>query len=132
MNNDRLNFRTPWYLGDKFAGFQYWEFEHGQVKLIGQRWEPWVSKQDELTAKPDEQCTGLSDKNGDLIYEGDYVGFYVYEQDENWHGWHGTVIWYISSFGIETSSRFIHFENDIPMANPQGIEIIGNVHEKDE
>lgn len=132
MNNDRLNFRTPWYLGDKFAGFQYWEFEHGRVKLIGDCWKPWVSKRDELTAKPDEQCTGFSDKNGKLIYENDRVGFYVYEQDENWYGGIGTVIWYNSSWRIETSGRFIHFESDIPMANPQGIEIIGNVHEQAE
>lgn len=53
MNNDRFKFRTPWYYGDKFAGFQYWEFEHSQVKLIGEYWKSWVSKRDELTAKPD-------------------------------------------------------------------------------
>lgn len=77
-----------------------------------------------------EQCTGLSDKNGNLIYEGDCVGFYVYGQDEKWYGGEGTVIWYNSSWGIETSSRFICFENNISMANPQGIEIIGNIHEQ--
>lgn len=132
MNNDRFKFRTPWYLGDKFAGFQYWEFEHGQIKLIGDYWEPWVSKQDVLTTKPDEQCIGLSDKNGNLIYENDRVGFYVYGRDEKWYGNKGTVIWYNSSWGIETSISFIHFETDIPMANPQGIEIIDNIHKQPE
>lgn len=132
MNNDRLKFRTPWYLGDKFAGFQYWEFEHGQVKLIGDYWEPWVSKRDELTARPDEQCTGLKDQHENLIYEGDRVGFYVYEQDEEWHRQHGTVIWYLSSWGIETPSRFVSFESAFPMCNPPNIKIIGNVHEQAE
>lgn len=73
MNNDRFKIRTPYYVGEKFAGFQYWEFENGQVKPIGEYWESWVSKRDKLTAKPDEQCTGLKDKNGNLIYDEDNV-----------------------------------------------------------
>lgn len=79
-----------------------------------------------------EQCTGLKDKNGNLIYENDRVGFYVYGQDEEWHAQQGTVIWYNSCWGIETSSRFIQFENELTMKNPKDIEIIGNIHEQKE
>lgn len=79
-----------------------------------------------------EQCTGLKDKNGNLIYENDQVGFYVYGQDEEWHAQQGTVIWYNSCWGIETSSRFIQFENELTIKNPKDIEIIGNVHTRSE
>ena len=79
-----------------------------------------------------EQCTGLKDKNGNLIYENDRVGFYVYGQDEEWHAQQGTVIWYNSCWGIETSSRFIQFENELTIKNPRDIEIIGNIHEQPE
>lgn len=79
-----------------------------------------------------EQCTGLKDKNGNLIYENDRVGFYVYGQDEEWHAQQGTVIWYNSCWGIETSSRFIQFENELTIKNPKDIEIIGNIHEQEE
>lgn len=79
-----------------------------------------------------EMSTGLKDKNGNLIYENDRVGFYVYGQDEEWHAQQGTVIWYNSCWGIETSSRFIQFENELTIKNPKDIEIIGNIHEQAE
>lgn len=135
MNSDRLKFRTPWYLGDKFAGFQYWEFEHGRVKLVGLYWEPWVSRRDVLTAKPDEQCTGLKDKNGDLIYEGDLVSgrfFNPYHPQTPNPKIKGVVCFVQDRMCwiLKDGDSGYDFENCMPTKDC--FEIIGNIHEKDE
>lgn len=134
MNNDRLKFRTPWYLGDKFAGFQYWEFEHGRVKLIGDYWEPWVSKRDELTAKPDEQCTGLYDKSGNLIYEGDVIQF---THNRGYFTNKGDI--QVIEFGTFRFCGFgwrYHPENNVEFALTESAVkkcvVIGNLHEQTE
>lgn len=133
MNNDMFKFRTPWYLGNKFAGFQYWEFEHGRVKLIGEHWESWVSKRDELTAKPDEQCTGLKDKNGDLIWNGDVIQF---THNRGYFTNKGDIR--VIEFG---AFRFCGFgwryrpENNVEFALTESAAkkcvVIGNIHEKE-
>lgn len=68
--NDRNIFRTPYFINGKFAGYSYRRFVNGRVEWIKDDWEPWVKKSDSLTPGADEQCTGLRDKNGNLIYGG--------------------------------------------------------------
>lgn len=62
-----------------------------------------------------EQCTGLKDKNGKLIYEGDIV-------KNNKHMYQ--VEWYVNGFAVNDGYDYL--------IDNEEWEIIGNIHENPE
>ena len=121
---DRFKFRT--YIPDgKFFKFWGW-IKKGEYKGLCSTGEYSL---DELLEKYTNQCTGLKDKNGKLIYEGDVV---TYE----WLTPLGKVWRNDGKYIVEWSDGFCLLSNiaryDVERGTKRNVEIIGNIYENPE
>ena len=116
--NDRFRFRTPIY-GEEgnFKKFVYWEAVSGSPAITAQKGDVF---------KEPEQCTGLKDKNGRLVYEGDIL---LLDDTDSFENPIKTVVRWVkenASFGLFRSHNlyygFSYYESE-------NFEVIGNIHE---
>lgn len=119
--NDRFKFRTPIYAADgKFKKFVYWDAIYGAPAI--------TCREGDVFRQP-EQCTGLKDKHGRLIYEGDIVKVtgdiltIPIQFEENL----AKVVWEINCFCLQ----FPH-EDEFYFSECWDYEVIGNIHENPE
>ena len=154
MNNDRFKFRV-WdtkqnkYITnvlimdeDEEIAHEYYNFMINQDGILCANrndCSDWYDGSDSIQYMDSdrfivEQCTGLRDKNGNLIYEGDIVRFV---KQRGYYTHKGAI--YTIEFGI---FRFCGFgwrsrpEHDVEFALTESAakkcEIIGNIHEQKE
>ena len=82
-----------------------------------------------VTDKEPEQCTGLKDKNGKLIYEGDIAEYEIYVYHLEKYNTRKTVVKWMDDlehdgYGEPLAMGYIFYGRNI--------EIIGNIHDNPE
>ena len=131
--NDRFRFRVWVTVGDKWCGdtnVPYMDYEDIIIKNGGTMlYEWWDGAEEHEGEYVVMQCTGLKDKNGVLIYEGDVL---IVKYDEEYSEG-GTEVVFYDEYG------FYPFIKQVPSAidsysewEYSSVEVIGNRYENPE
>ena len=130
MNNDRFKFRYVFNTHkEKGIVIEYHSIE--DIEKGSLDWMHIKSQQWELLSR--EQCTGLKDKNGTLIFEGDIVRERMFDGEY----WHASVKWLDAEYSRCTPSGWFVGKDDLrlcqyrlkPIDCETKYEVIGNIHE---
>lgn len=141
MNNDRLKFRLWDIKNEEYVEDQCDEcciYFDGRLHAGAYCDDGYTGHWDEYEQHEViiEQCTGLRDKNGNLIYEGDILNAMCFAPDCEWHGCQVKVIWDKTAFQFlifgERPYQILPFDQVMYNAENDGFEIIGNIHEQKE
>lgn len=129
--NDRFRFRVPLYKNGKFDSFAYTGVGE-ELFFVNMLFD----------VKPFEQCTGLKDKNGRLIFEGDFFRPNIAKEKEKVFGiitfgkyddFSQSLGFYVKWKGYpaeETEHGYKGWRKDLIFWLKRGeLEIIGNLHE---
>ena len=131
-----IKFRQPlWDEHNKFAGWHYWGFVEDGI-FREPAGTPYSSMKE--AREQSQQYTGLKDKNGKEIYEGDiykcdyndtfdFAYYQVVWDEEKGQWWGECVALHHKNTGYKDISRGGFCESSV--ASSVNIEIIGNIHE---
>jgi uncharacterized phage protein (TIGR01671 family) len=100
-----------------------WRWKKGALGTMGMYWEFDIDE-GEIEDFNMQQYTGLKDKNGKEIYEGDIMRYFNYENVP----YYESVDWVV----IENSCTDCGTASGFYIRQPTGGEVVGNIHENPE